>query len=96
MADYSREEIQDLISTNVKVVLKGKDLSKLNLRGEELSDSELDGSNLNAINMANITKANFSSANMTGINLDNANLSDALISPVKVNIQPSDRVFSSN
>ncbi len=32
MADYSREEIQDLISTNVKVVLKGKDLSKLNLK----------------------------------------------------------------
>ena len=51
MADYSREEIQGLISTNVKVVLKGKDLSKLNLRGEELSDAELDGSNLNAINM---------------------------------------------
>ena len=51
MADYSRDEIQDLISTNVKVVLKGKDLSKLNLRGEELSDAELDGSNLNAINM---------------------------------------------
>ena len=35
----------------MKVVLKGKDLSKLNLRGEELSDAELDGSNLNAINM---------------------------------------------
>ena len=65
MADYSREEIQDLISTNVKVVLKGKDLSKLNLRGEELSDAELDGSNLNAINMEKTILIN---AKLNGVN----------------------------
>jgi hypothetical protein len=58
------------------VSLAGADLSRLNLRGVNLSEFDLSNANLSG---ANLYEADLTDADLSGADLSNANLSDAVL-----------------